>query len=113
MAEQGAQFKFNKKNKAHQEMLRQAAGNDELAIFPGGLMSIGMKASPQIEAQKNSESKPAAKTVAPKRSKMESKISESKVKKVPAYLAKARALEAEGKKRGDVSEGLKNPDADK
>ena len=102
MAEQGAQFKFNKKNKAHVDMLKKAAGNDELAIFPGGLMAIGMKASPQIEAEKNSESKPAAKAVAPKKSKLETKMSESKARKTSSHLAKARAVEDEARKRGDI-----------
>lgn len=116
MVARGAQFKFDRGNESHKELLKTAAGNDELAIFPGGLMSIGMKSSPQIEAQKNSKSKPAAEAVAKKaaprpksQSKLETKVSDTKVKKVPAYLAKVRALESEAKKRGDVSEGLKNP----
>lgn len=113
VAEQGAQFKFNKKNKKHVNLLKEAAGNDELAIFPGGLISMGMKASPQIEAEKNSESKSATKAVAPKKSKMETKLSQSKVKKVPGFLAAARSLENESRKRGEITEGLKNPKDDK
>lgn len=102
--EPGAQFKFNRKDKSQVEMLRTAAGNDELAIYPGGLMSTGMKASPQIEAQKNSKSKPAAKAVAKKKKAPESKIERAvnPKKKVPGFLSKARAAEDEARKRGDL-----------
>jgi hypothetical protein len=108
MVDPGAQFKFNKKDKKHVNLLKKAAGNDELTLYPSGLMSTGMKASPQVEAQKNSESKPARKTVAPRKSKIETKVSDSKAKKTPNFLAKARDVESSAKKRGAISEGLKN-----
>lgn len=90
--EQGSQFKFDKGNKAHVSLLKSAAGNDELAIYPGGRMSVGMKASPQIEAQKNSKSKPAAKAVAPKK---------APAKKLSNFEKATLAVEA-AKKRGDI-----------
>jgi len=108
MVDPGAQFKFNKKDKKHVNLLKTAAGNDELTLYPGGLMGIGMKASPQVEAQKNSESKPAPKAVASSRSKIEDKVATSKAKKTPKFLAKARSVESSAKKRGVISEGLKN-----
>lgn len=116
------QFKFDKSNPQHVALLKTAAGNDEIALSPGGLITTGMAASPQIEAQKNSKSNKSSKAVAKKPgSELESNTPKRKPTgpkrkpkrhapaEKPNFLAKARAAEDAAKKRGDVSEGLENP----
>lgn len=120
------QFKFDKSNPQHVALLKTAAGNDEIALFPGGLITTGVAASPQIEGQKNSKSDKSSKAVARKPgSELESNTPKQKPTrqkqkpkrhvsaKKPNFIAKARAAEDAAKKRGDVSDGLKNPPKDK
>lgn len=92
MAEQGAQFKFDKNNPEHVKALTKG----DVEVFPGGLMAFRTPS-------KNSESKPADKAVASKKRAGESTYERSSTpKKRSRNLDKVTALEDAAKKRGDI-----------